>query len=151
MVAAAVIGGMGVGPAQAAPYDNVNPQGHVCSNTAITARSKNLYRRVMMYPGAYTDVYVGKVELRYSTACRTAWARVTEDTSFYIKYIQVFVERKANSAAGISQLKLDVSQCNSAATSCWTNMVYDGGTFAQGQGILTFNESEAAIGYTDWY
>ena len=49
--------------------------------------------------------------------------------------------------AGISQLKLDVRKTRRHIV--LDQHGHDGGNFPQG--ILTFNESEAAIGYTDWY
>jgi uncharacterized protein DUF2690 len=48
--------------------DGSNPESTGCANTAITARSS------YGYIGSSAQILV---ELRYSTACRTTWARIT--------------------------------------------------------------------------
>ncbi|WP_329319954.1 DUF2690 domain-containing protein [Streptomyces sp. NBC_01262] len=53
--------------ASAAAYDGQSPVTSGCVNSAITASSKNIY------VGSKLE---GKIELRYSTSCRTAWGRV---------------------------------------------------------------------------
>lgn len=55
-------------PANAALYDNTNPSTTGCSGSAITARQAGLNNASGNF---------GLIDLRYSTSCRTAWARVT--------------------------------------------------------------------------
>ncbi|MFI0961143.1 DUF2690 domain-containing protein [Streptomyces sp. NPDC021080] len=55
------------GSASAAAYDGQDPISSGCANTAITAKSSGIY---------VGSTQVGTIELRYSTACRTVWARV---------------------------------------------------------------------------
>ncbi|MFI7505097.1 DUF2690 domain-containing protein [Streptomyces sp. NPDC049687] len=53
--------------ASAAAYDGQSPVTSGCANSAITARTKNIY---------VGSKLVGRIDLRYSTSCRTAWGRV---------------------------------------------------------------------------
>ncbi|MEU6349437.1 DUF2690 domain-containing protein [Streptomyces sp. NPDC047072] len=54
-------------PAQALPYDGADPVASGCANTAVTARHTWM---------ALNGYVAGRIDLRYSTACRTVWARV---------------------------------------------------------------------------
>jgi hypothetical protein len=55
--------------ANAAPYDNTNPQTTGCANTARVAKSAPMRN-------SYTGEYRGTVYLMYSSACRTVWAKL---------------------------------------------------------------------------
>ena len=70
------------GPANAATYDNQWPDETGCSNTAVTI---------------YTvSQATAKLELRYSTACRTVWARLTVYPNALIKDPQCWVVRNSD-------------------------------------------------------
>ncbi|HEX8002234.1 MAG TPA: DUF2690 domain-containing protein [Mycobacteriales bacterium] len=56
-----------VTPAEALTYDGTDPAAG-CSSTAITARQAGLNNSMGNF---------GLIDLRYSTGCRTAWARLT--------------------------------------------------------------------------
>ncbi|NLT57145.1 MAG: DUF2690 domain-containing protein [Actinomycetales bacterium] len=95
---ATIVGCLAVIPTNAATNDNVDPQGHYCNNTSTTVATRNMYRRYQMYPGAYTDVYVGKIEHRYSTYCKTAWVRLTLADSSYAPNSWAGLIRYANAS-----------------------------------------------------
>lgn len=59
----------GTTTASAASVDGSDPQATGCANTAKTVSS------AAIYDSGHTEI--GYVELRYSTGCRTTWARVT--------------------------------------------------------------------------
>lgn len=56
--------------AEAARLDGTNPIKTGCARNATTVRQVLLRDR-------YTNTIYGKIELRYSRSCRTAWARLT--------------------------------------------------------------------------
>jgi hypothetical protein len=123
IVGGVVLSGLATSPVAAAAYDNVNPETSACSNTAITALVANIY---------YGGSWVGSVELRYSTACRTVWARVNGprgvpgDSSGPTG----FVHRNSDGR------QLSTSHCNSAGTSCWSNMLNDAGVTSYAKGTI---------------
>lgn len=57
------------GPVTAAvlPYDNTNPSGTGCAGSGYTVGSRNIV--------SVTGQVIGRVELRYSSACGTNWSR----------------------------------------------------------------------------
>ena len=61
------------GVASAAPYDRTDPVTTGCSNSAITLASTPILDPLA---SAFSGATIGRVELRYSTACRTKWARI---------------------------------------------------------------------------
>ncbi|MFI2206649.1 DUF2690 domain-containing protein [Streptomyces sp. NPDC020192] len=65
--AALVVGLTGSASADTYAYDHEDPISSGCADTATTARSTAIY---------VNSTQVGTIELRYSTACRTVWARV---------------------------------------------------------------------------
>jgi len=67
---------LGNSTAEAHPYDNTNPETS-CANSARTVRSSDIYGTSSVYSGgsSYRPL-VGRIELRYSPTCRTAWARI---------------------------------------------------------------------------
>jgi len=91
VIAAVVVAVVTPGTAQAATYDGADPIATGCANTAITAKASNIYNEGV--------TVIGQIQLRYSTACRTVWARilaydtpyqatggVTRDTDLYTFY-----------------------------------------------------------------
>src|SRR5437868_12525411 len=70
------------GTANAATYDNQWPDDTGCSNTAVTVRT--------------TSTATARLELRYSTACRTVWARLTVHPNALIKDPQCWVVRNSD-------------------------------------------------------
>lgn len=57
-------------PAEAARFDGTNPEKTGCARTARTVRYATLRN-------PNTKTAYGRIELRYSSSCRTAWARLT--------------------------------------------------------------------------
>jgi Protein of unknown function (DUF2690) len=80
------------GIANAATYDNQWPDDTGCSSTAVTVRT--------------TSTATALLELRYSTACRTVWARLTVHPNALIKDPQCWVVRNSDgkSTAGIVKI-----------------------------------------------
>jgi len=73
VTAATVVGTMlfTPGAAHAATYDGQDPHYNNCSATASTKASKPIYLQGNSSMGT-----IGHIQLRYSSACRTVWARV---------------------------------------------------------------------------
>ncbi len=67
---------LGSSIAEAAPYDNTSPVATKCSVSAKTVSSANIFYRV---GGRPIGQAIGRVELRYSPTCRTAWARTVNN------------------------------------------------------------------------
>lgn len=80
------------GTADAATYDYQWPDDTHCQDTAITLSTASLA--------------TGKVELRYSTACRTVWSRVTVYPNALIKDPQAWVIRNSDGAEASGIVKL---------------------------------------------
>jgi hypothetical protein len=68
--------------ADAATYDNQWPDTSGCGNTAVTVKT--------------TSTPTALLELRYSTACRTVWARLTVHPNALIKDPQCWVVRNSD-------------------------------------------------------
>lgn len=81
-----------------------------CSSTAITAKSANIYKG---------SAVIGVVQLRYSTACLTAWAKIITYTT---SDAAAFVQRSDGHTYSCNQLTYDASL---GGYSCYTPMVYD--------------------------
>jgi Protein of unknown function (DUF2690) len=116
-------------PVAAATYDNVNPDGNACQNTAIVARHKDILDN--------QNKIAGYVELRYSTACRTVWARVhgpkgSQGDSYGPRG---YVHRNSDGK------QLSVIHCDSTGTNCWSNMLNDAGVTSYAHGNV--DESSA--------
>jgi Protein of unknown function (DUF2690) len=128
-VAAVVVSTIvGIAPSASAadlPYDGQWPDQSGCASTGITAASKSIYDM--------EGVKVGLIELRYSTSCRTAWARIR---SFITDYggqgESAYVHR--NSDGKTFGCTSNVYSSALGAYSCYTPMVYDGGVTSYAQG-----------------
>ncbi|MGW5665139.1 YjfA family protein [Streptomyces sp. NPDC003758] len=130
--AGVVAGGLGLamiaatGGAQAYTYDGSDPSSTGCSSGATTVESATVKN---------SNATFGTIELRYSLACHTAWARLT------LNYTQGAC---GNASAGYACANAEVIRNNDGRTysctiyqgqsQCYTPMVYDKGmtSFAQG-------------------
>ena len=116
---------LGAGTAQAATYDNVDPTSTSCANTASTVKSASLV--------ASDGTVVGSIELRYSSACRTVWARV--NGSGYRQYDSAGpggeVIRNSDGKT------LSTIHCNSSHSSCYSNMLNDAGVTSYARGFIS--------------
>ncbi|POX54391.1 DUF2690 domain-containing protein [Streptomyces sp. Ru72] len=129
--AGVVAGGLGLamiaatGGAQAYTYDGSDPSSTGCSSGASTVASATVKN---------SNATFGTIELRYSLACHTAWARLT------LNYTQGAC---GNASAGYDCAHAYVIRNNDGRTysctisqgqsQCYTPMVYDKGmtSFAQ--------------------
>ncbi|MET8584825.1 DUF2690 domain-containing protein [Streptomyces collinus] len=114
------------GGAQAYTYDGSDPSASGCASGATTVESAVVKNSHSTF---------GTIELRYSTACHTAWARLT------LNYTQ---SACGNAAAGYACASANVTRNNDGRTyrctihqgetQCYTPMVYDKGltSFAEG-------------------
>jgi hypothetical protein len=134
----AAAGGIALVPgvAQAAAYDGQDPIASGCANTATTAESA-----AFVYKGAV----VGHIELRYSTACRTVWARLTSKTSNGIGNVWRQSDSLNYACGGQSPGSLAWSATLSAY-SCYTPMVNDANVTSFAFGEIQFTNPP---GYTD--
>jgi hypothetical protein len=110
---------------------NTDPVSTGCSATAITAKT------VEAYEANGSGIPVGYVDLRYSTACRTTWAR-------YVAFYPAPNGELEGEAGVIYSNNSNGEGCQSYNTSysssldgytCYTDQLYDGGTtsYADGQ------------------
>ncbi|WP_330458199.1 YjfA family protein [Streptomyces sp. NBC_00820] len=131
--AGVVAGGLGLamvaatGVSSAYTYDGSDPSASGCASGASTVESATVKN---------SNVTFGTIELRYSLACHTAWARLT------LNYTQGAC---GNAAAGYDCQHAYVVRNNDGRsygctifqgqTQCYTPMVYDKGmtSFAQAQ------------------
>ena len=107
--------------ASAAPYDGTDPAETICASSAFTPAGESY--NTANFQG-HTSTYV--VELRYSTGCGTAWARVTCTDGNGCGYVQIWVERRSDSPAGYA--KYSASAYLGYGDSTYTVQLYDGGT-----------------------
>ncbi len=99
-------------------YDNVNPEASSCKNTAKTVKSVNIYGSDFC-----NGKYLGTLDLRYSTACRTVWARVRAIANFYAPgdWEGAFCWIHRNS----DNKELRYTHRSSDGKTVWTNMLND--------------------------
>ncbi|MEU6976012.1 MULTISPECIES: DUF2690 domain-containing protein [unclassified Streptomyces] len=109
------------GSAQAATYDGADPASTYCGGTTSTVKSATIY-------GPNDSYNRGTIELRYNSACRTTWARIT------LTNPQGWC---GNASAGVACALAQVTRnsdgrtysCHvpQGSTSCYTPMVNDAG------------------------
>jgi hypothetical protein len=104
--------------------NGASPTGSGCSSTAITAKTNAVL--------GINDLYLGEVQLRYSTACKTAWGKIL---SYYPIGAGTIVR-----SDGLNYV------CNSlefdSGTNvyvCSTRMVYDHPYTSVGAGLIVVN------------
>jgi Protein of unknown function (DUF2690) len=104
--------------------DGKDPESTGCASTAITAEYANIF-------DAYAE-RIGQLQLRYSTACRTVWARVI---AFGSTSGSALAERNSD-GLGYTCTGLTYSQ-TLGAYSCYTLMLYDGGVTSFASGAIS--------------
>jgi hypothetical protein len=104
--------------------DGKDPESTSCASTAITAEYANIF-------DAYAE-RIGQIQLRYSTACRTVWARVI---AFGLTKGSAVAKRNSD-GLGFTCTGLTYSQ-TLGAYSCYTLMLYDGGVTSYASGAIT--------------
>lgn len=124
------------GVAQAAAYDGQDPIASGCANTATTAESAAF---------VYHGNVVGHIELRYSSSCRTVWARITSSTSNGIGNVWRQSDSQNFACGGQSPGSLAWSATVSAY-SCYTPMLNDANVVSFAFGEIQFTNPS---GYTD--
>lgn len=108
---------LGTGTAQAAAYDNTDPASTGCANTAQTVASAAIY-------DSSGTTELGYIELRYSTACQTIWARVTTFNGYVPGdrgAADATIHRNSDAA------ELTASFSYAGQTSVYTNQLNDSG------------------------
>lgn len=126
---AAVVVALGVGAlvatpgsASAAAYDGQSPVTSGCDATASTVRSA---------PISQPGYQLGYIELRYSSACRTAWARVVSFNGYQpsVAYMsEAIVKRNSDGLSYRCQFSV------AGQKSCYTRMVNDAGVTSYARG-----------------
>lgn len=111
------------GSAQAATYDGQDPLATGCSSSALTMESAPVYR----IDGTQT----GTIELRYSTSCKTVWARLV---SYYSQGFATASRDQDGATYSCTSLTWS-SSLN--AYSCYSRMLNDYGmsSYAYGQNL----------------
>jgi hypothetical protein len=111
-------------PASAATYDGQDPDASGCSATAKTVASATLKDG--------NGAVVGSVELRYSTSCRTVWARVNGP---FNKTPRATIPGAYGWVVRNSDGKTLAVTHSSGSQTQWTNMLNDAGatSYARGQ------------------
>jgi hypothetical protein len=119
IVAVAIAAGIGLSasPASATSgygYDGQWPDISGCDSSAITAEQATIYQG---------NATIGYIQLRYSTTCRTAWARII---SYYNNGVgeKAGIERNSD---GKFYNCYTATAYSGGGYSCYTQMVYDGG------------------------
>lgn len=135
----------GVGTNQAAAethsYDGKSPYYNSCASSAVTKDKK------------WIDS-VSYVELKFSTKCKTAWAKVTVTRpSIYNHEADARIVRSTDGKAYTCSSSGGNGVVNKGQSSCYTPMVYDlDPRKAQAQGIHAIPNSDAYNkAVTIWY
>ncbi|MCK6257360.1 YjfA family protein [Fictibacillus sp. KIGAM418] len=145
MILAAIITSFGTNdhPAYAEnhSYDGKSPYYNNCDDSAVTKDKK------------WIDS-VSYVELKYSTSCKTAWAKVTitkKATSYYEADARIV--RNTDGKALTCDGSGGNGAVNKGQTSCYTGMVYDyAPRKSQAQGKHAIPNSDAyKVAKTIWY
>jgi hypothetical protein len=118
------------GGAQAYTYDGQDPSSTGCSSGATTVASAGMYT-----PEGH--IHVGVIEMRYSVACHTGWARLTLDqtqgacgnASAGYACPSAFITR--NNDGRTYRCEIDQNQ-----SQCYTAMVYDKGLTSFAEGVI---------------
>ncbi|MEZ0095909.1 DUF2690 domain-containing protein [Streptacidiphilus sp. EB129] len=121
--------------ADAATYDGQDAISSGCASSAITAASTN----IAMNDGTV----VGQIQLRYSTGCRTTWARL-------LSYRQPTGTAQVyrNSDYTLYQCGSSLSWVGSlGAYSCYTPMVNDAGVTSVAIGSAYYDASTSTGGF----
>jgi hypothetical protein len=125
------------GTAYAATYDGQDPNSSGCARTASTVRSANVY-----VVGDPSEGLVGRIELRYSSACRAVWARVlvyTEPTGAFAWVIR-------NTDGATQECNHAVWQQSLRAYSCYTMMLNDRNVTSHAYGGRNAEGEQASTG-----
>lgn len=135
------------------PYTKVVGSTATCQDSSYTHDSKNLTDR--------NGKIVGKIELRYSRACHTAWGKLTLSSPAQWDHAgSAWIGRKGGTGDNAVYACFDAGGNGSimkGQTWCYTPMVYDLTTSehpvsARAQGSFTdSNSNSIAMAYTDWY
>jgi Protein of unknown function (DUF2690) len=114
--------------------DFTDPETTGCANTAITAESANIY---------VSGVKVGWIQLRYSTACRTVWARVVSP-----KYTNGGADVVPNTGGSSALCGPPLKYSSTAGGySCYTAQIYDGGITSYAEGTVDGSPWYATLSY----
>ena len=108
----------------AATYDNQWPDETSCGRTAVTVKT--------------TSTATGLLELRYSTACRTVWARLSVYPDAFIEDPQCWVVRNSDgrTTAGIVKMYND----DTGSTVAFSEMLNDAGVTSHASADWTTSE-----------
>lgn len=127
--------------AESHSYDGKSPYYNSCANSAVTKDKKRIDS-------------VSYVELKFSTTCKTAWAKVTiTKPAVYNHEADARIIRKTDGKAYTCDSSGGNGVVNKGQTSCYTPMVYDlDSRKAQAQGIHAIPNSDAyKKAVTIWY
>ena len=122
--------------------DGKDPVSSGCSSTAITAED----REIITSDGRGVT---GVIQLRYSTACRTVWARIINSFTPSNSNAEGSVFRNSDSNVE-SCLHLTYSS-SLGNYSCYTAMLYDGGVTSYAVGTIDLINGPNSYGRTPSY
>jgi hypothetical protein len=121
-------------PASALSYDNTDPQSTGCASSGITVKSASIR-------SSYTGKIIGSVELRWSTKCKTNWARVSRTDGASAEYMTATSSRSVN--------RISTSEHLRGYNSIWSNQVYGNGYVVCATGNIdqSFASGSATVCY----
>lgn len=119
------------GSAHASPsgygWDGVDPSSSTaspCSGSVSTKKSADIY---------VAGSRVGKIELRYSSACRTVWGRLLINTVPSDGGAEI---RRVSDGRVDYCTEVPKWSSTTGAWTCFTTMLYDGGVTSQAYGVI---------------
>ncbi|MFJ9908892.1 DUF2690 domain-containing protein [Streptomyces sp. NPDC101152] len=128
------------GTARAATYDGQDPIAGGCASSAITAESAPIYRG--------DGAQVGTIQLRYSTSCRTVWARILSPA---FSSGVAFVYRNTGGAEGCPANGNTLTWSSTlGAYTCYTPMLNDANVTSYADGTINLHTG-AVFGQTGSY
>ncbi|TDU04990.1 uncharacterized protein DUF2690 [Streptomyces sp. 846.5] len=127
--------------ASAATYDGQDPAASGCSSTAVTAKSAPIYRG--------DGAQVGTIQLRYSTKCRTVWARIITPYNAGI----AVVHRNTDNATEACPINTNTLKWSSSLGdySCYTPMLNDANVTSYAWGQVDGPWGSTTVAYTGSY
>ncbi|KON66457.1 hypothetical protein AKG34_26295 [Peribacillus butanolivorans] len=99
-------------------YDGKSPNYNNCASSATTKKSTNLLNQ--------NNQKIGKVELKFSSTCKTAWAKITMDKAVTKGYeANAEITRNTDGKRYSCGSSGGNGKVVAGQTSCYTPMVYD--------------------------
>ncbi len=121
------------GPARAAPWDGVDPEGSASDNSRVyIARKAN----VVITSGRYSGTVLGRIELRYSPTCRTVWARLVNYMNWEPGNAHEGSPYVHRNSDGRTYGRVACDRNSGRDTRCWTSMLNDANVTSYAEGVI---------------